>query len=79
MFITFVRELKEKMPGKVDTLLYYLERHIEVDGDHHSHLAYAMTAELCGNDPEKWAEASTSIQAALQSRIDLWDAIAARF
>ena len=39
MFMAFVKELN-KQTDKVSTLQYYLERHIEVDGDHHSHLAY---------------------------------------
>jgi len=75
MFISFVRELRQRMPGKVDTFLYYLERHIEVDGDHHSHLAHQMTAELCGTDETKWAEATEAVQAALEARLGLWDAI----
>src|SRR6202012_5389490 len=58
MFISMVKEISQQFPGKVDTLLYYLERHIEVDGEHHSQLAYQMTAELCGNDDNKWIEAT---------------------
>ncbi|SDD68808.1 Protein of unknown function [Mucilaginibacter pineti] len=75
MFVSIVKELSRQLPGKVDILLYYLERHIEVDGDHHSHLAYEMTAELCGNDDTKWQEATVAVQEALQERIALWDGI----
>ncbi len=75
MFISMVKEIGEQFPGKVDQLIYYLERHIEVDGDHHSHLAYQMTAELCGDDEQKWAEATQAVEAALESRIALWDGI----
>ncbi len=77
MFITFVAALQAQEPGRVDTFRYYLERHIEVDGDHHSHLAYQMTEELCGNDPQKWNEATVAVKSALQARIRLWDAIVA--
>jgi pyrroloquinoline quinone (PQQ) biosynthesis protein C len=77
MFVSIVKELSRQLPGKVDILLYYLERHIEVDGGHHSHLAYEMTAELCGDDDSKWEEASTAVQEALQARIALWDGILA--
>jgi hypothetical protein len=77
MFVSIVKELSQQLPGKVDILLYYLERHIEVDGDHHSQLAYQMTAELCGNDDSKWLEATDAVKEALQTRIALWDGILA--
>jgi len=77
MFISIVKEISLQLPGKVDTLLYYLQRHIEVDGDHHSHLAYQMTAELCGNDEQKWEEAFVAVKEALKARIALWDGILA--
>ncbi|HTD99937.1 MAG TPA: DUF3050 domain-containing protein [Mucilaginibacter sp.] len=75
MFISMVRGINKQLPGKVDTLLYYLERHIEVDGEHHSQLAYQMTAELCGDDDSKWVEATNAVKEALQVRINLWDGI----
>lgn len=77
MFISFVRELSSRNPGNVDILKYYLERHIEVDGDHHSQLAYRMTEELCGADEAKWEEATEEVKKALLARIRLWDAIVA--
>jgi hypothetical protein len=75
MFISMVKEINKQFPGRVDTLLYYLERHIEVDGEHHSQLAYQMTAELCGDDDSKWIEATEAVKEALQERIALWDGI----
>lgn len=75
MFISMVKEISLQFPGKVDTLLYYLERHIEVDGDHHSQLAYQMTAELCGDDDLYWQQATQAVKQALQTRIDLWNEI----
>ena len=77
MFTNMVKEFNQQIPGKVDVLLYYLERHIEVDGDHHSHLAYQMTADLCADDDNKWIEATAAVKKALQVRIDLWDGILA--
>lgn len=71
IFIEMVRGLS----AEVHILRYYLERHIEVDGDHHSHLAYEMTAELCGDDPFKWQEATAAALATLKARLALWNAI----
>jgi len=77
IFIEMVRELVAQFPGKADILKYYLERHIEVDGDHHSHLAHEMTAKLCGKDEHKWQEATEAAQLSLEMRLQLWDGILA--
>ena len=75
MFISFVRDLNKQTKDKVSIFQYYLERHIEVDGDHHSHLAYEMTEQLCGDNEQRWAEATLAVKAALNERIQLWDHI----
>jgi hypothetical protein len=78
MFLHFVKELNNQTPNSVSILKYYLERHIEVDGEHHSHLAYQMTEELCGTDTAKWDESTEEVKKALTARIKLWDAIASQ-
>ncbi|MDB5157451.1 MAG: hypothetical protein JWR50_2158 [Mucilaginibacter sp.] len=75
MFHEIVKDLDHKFPQQVTKFNYYLERHIEVDGGHHSHLATEMTAELCGDDEQKWQEATEASITALQKRITLWDGI----
>lgn len=75
MFQLIVDQLKQDAPAKIETLVYYLERHIEVDGDHHSQLAYRMMEELCGDDTDKWARATQAAIESLQVRKRLWDGI----
>jgi hypothetical protein len=75
MFVSIVNDLNLKFPGQVSQFKYYLDRHIEVDGDHHSHLALEMTAELCGDDTQKWDEVTSAAVTSLQKRIVLWDGI----
>lgn len=74
MFFSMVNDLNSKQPDQVSIFKYYLERHIEVDGDHHSHLALSMTEKLCEKDEAFWAEAEATTKLALQKRIDLWNA-----
>ena len=75
LFGGLVDELSRRFPGQLGILRYYLKRHIEVDGGEHGHLAHRMLANLCGQDPLKWAEASAAAAEALQMRLQLWDAI----
>lgn len=74
MFIEMVKNLHPKQ-GRLDHLIYYLERHIEVDGDQHGPMALQMMDELCQNDPVKIREATEAAQQALELRIKLWDGI----
>ncbi len=73
MFISIVNDVHRQFPDSVAIFKYYLERHIEVDGDHHSHLALEMTSNLCNQDTELWNEATQATLESLQKRIDLWD------
>lgn len=55
----------------------YLTRHLELDGEDHGPKSLQMLAELCGDEPRRWAEASQAAQAALAARLRFWDDIAA--
>jgi hypothetical protein len=75
MFLALVNDLDKQFPGQISLFKYYLERHIEVDGDHHSHLGMQMVQELCGNDPQKWTDAAQASKIALEKREALWNGI----
>jgi hypothetical protein len=75
MFFSIINDIHLSVPEKISTFKYYLERHIEVDGDHHSHLALQMTANLCGNNEHYWQEAEEATIKSLQKRIELWDGV----
>ena len=75
MFFSIINDIHLNVPEKISIFKYYLERHIEVDGDHHSHLALEMTSNLCGNNSQFWQEAEEATKQSLQKRIELWDGI----
>jgi len=75
MFIAMVKDINTNTSNKAAIFQYYLERHIEVDGDHHSHLAIAMTENLIANDEIKKIEALEAVKLGLIHRIGLWDGV----
>lgn len=77
IFRSLVRDLDSRLSGKLHKFLWYLERHIELDGDDHGPLALRMIEELCGEDATKWSEAGAAAESALRARLALWDGIAA--
>ena len=75
MFISMIKKMNIENERKFDQIIYYFERHIEVDGDSHGPMALDMIKNLCGSDPLKWEEAISASKSALQKRISLWDGI----
>jgi hypothetical protein len=63
--------------GSLDTFVDYLSRHIQVDSEEHTPMAMQMLADLCGQDPAKWADCADTINLALAARARLWDGILA--
>ncbi len=76
MFLAMVKELNANGQN-FNTFIYYLERHIELDGDHHAGLSALMLSHVCGDDSSKWLAATKTAQEALLARIIFWDGIAA--
>jgi hypothetical protein len=51
---------------------FYLERHIQVDGEEHGNAAERLITILCGNDPHKILEAEKIALDAIETRFQLW-------
>ncbi len=77
MFRQMVKDLRQSSEG-VGLFEYYLDRHVEVDGDSHGPMALQMLEELCGDDEAKWEEAMAAAEQAIKARIALWDGILLR-
>jgi hypothetical protein len=76
MFTEILKNFQANFPETdLSKLIYYFERHIELDADEHGPMAMQMISELCGQDESKWEEVSAISIVALEKRIGLWDAI----
>jgi len=76
MFLEIVSQSQTKENNQTySKLLYYLNRHIELDGDEHGPISLKMVAELCGEDDTKWADVLETAKSALKFRLKLWDHI----
>lgn len=76
MFTAILKNFQASFPETdLRKLIYYFERHIELDADEHGPMAMQMISELCGTDAQKWKEVEAVSILALEKRIGLWDAI----
>ena len=73
MFTAIVKEYNTN--NKLDKFVYYLERHIELDGGEHGPLALQLISDLCGEDEKKWKEVEETAISSLIARKRLWDSI----
>lgn len=80
MFTSLLHDLKTNIADahKYKNLIYYLERHIEIDGGEHSHQAEECLNDLCGNNQNYWSQAYQSGIISLQNRIELWNEVESR-
>lgn len=76
MFGQMIAEASGK--STASRFVYYLRRHIELDGDQHGPLAENLLRSLCGDNPDRWNEALNAAHRALTARIALWNGILAK-
>jgi hypothetical protein len=74
VFIEILNQSSYLTSNSYTSMKYYLERHIELDGDEHGPLSLKMIDELCDTD-EKTVEANQVAAESIRKRIALWDAI----
>jgi len=75
VFIEILNKSEFLSNSSYESFKYYLQRHIELDGDEHGPLSLKMVAELC-DDSQKVLESNEIAIASIKHRIKLWDAIA---
>jgi hypothetical protein len=76
MFTEILKSFQQNFPETdLSKLIYYFERHIELDADEHGPMAMQMITELCQDDEQKWNDVEEVSILALEKRIGLWDAI----
>jgi len=59
----------------VNKLRWYLDRHIELDGDEHGPAAQKLLQQVTRGEPDKIRLANCAAQNAIQARINLWSGI----
>jgi len=76
MFTEILKNFERSFPETdLSKLIYYFERHIELDANEHGPMAMQMITDLCQDDEHKWKEVEEVSVLALEKRIGLWDAI----
>ncbi len=72
------RALLEKMQisqNEAKVFHYYLDRHIQLDGDHHGPMSLRMLELLCEGNKLKISEAEEAALQAIRARIKFWDGV----
>ncbi len=75
MFSRLLPRWRESREAKRFT--YYVERHIELDGDDHGPAARRALIELAGTDPAEWRAARRAAEDSIAARVALWDRVLA--
>jgi hypothetical protein len=77
MFRQLVATLSATAPHRFERLRFYLDRHIEIDGDEHGPKARRLVSALCGDDPTAWAAVTRAAVHSIEDRVRFWDGVQA--
>jgi hypothetical protein len=76
MFRPLVAGVSASAPGgDLSRLVWYLERHVTVDGDEHGPMTARLFDRICLADATTLEQALAAARAALAERLALWDAV----
>jgi hypothetical protein len=75
VFQRIVDKLNVEAGGVLEEFKFYMERHIDLDGDEHGPMAQRLVVSLCDSDESRWQVAEQAAVECLKARQDLWDGI----
>ena len=75
LFTSIIKKISNNNKKSLRTFIYYLNRHITMDGDTHSQVAYKMMKQLCGDNNDKWMQSIDIAKKMLVARCQFWDGI----
>ena len=75
VFQRIVDELNDKTDGRLEDFKYYLNRHIELDGEEHGPMANRLLMSLCGSEETRWQVVEQTAIDSLTARREFWDGI----
>src|ERR1700722_1199826 len=58
---------------RVRNFIYYIDRHIELDGDSHGPMGRELLEDLLANSPNRVEQARRAAYSSIEARIRLWD------
>ena len=62
-------------PDLIPVFRYYLERHTELDGDHHGPMAHQLLESMCSGNPDMEREIIQQAETSILHRIEFWDGV----
>jgi hypothetical protein len=74
LFVRLLETLAESEPARFGRLLYYLRRHIDLDGDSHGPASHRLLDRVCSGEGRR-REALAVAARCLEARLSVWDEI----